>query len=209
MKAALLDSFVPPLMLVIIMYVLSESPEKVCPEKDWVILTDHHICAVRGSSVVMPCSLTPSAGKKATNVFWLINAKEGKDPPDIADNPSYHGRVKYYWKKKNNNKNRCTLKLTDVKFIDRASYWARIIAGKDKWQSCSSVQLSVTGLTVSIPTPVMKGRQVKLSCNNDWMANPQWYGERMEKSYLVNQQTTMSFSSRESVLKMREVIPVL
>ncbi|XP_076118355.1 sialic acid-binding Ig-like lectin 14 [Alosa pseudoharengus] len=166
MKAALLDSLAPPLMLVIIMYVLSESSAEGCPDHDWVILTHHHICAVRGSSVVMPCSLTPSAGKKATNVFWLINAKEGKDTPDIADKPSYHGRVKYYWKKKNNNKNNCTLKLTDVKLTDRAEYRAIIIAGKDKWQSCSAVLLSVTDLTVSIPTPVMKGGDVRLSCNN-------------------------------------------
>ena len=68
-------------------------------------------CAVRGSSAVIPCSLTPPAGQTATEVFWLIYASHGTEPSYIAENPSYTGRVEYYWEKnnkKNNNKANCT-----------------------------------------------------------------------------------------------------
>lgn len=119
-----------------------------CPN-DWTALTHHQICAVAGSSVLMPCTLTPPAGHTVTKVFWLINAVKGVKPSDVAENPSYTGRVEYFWDE-NSNKNNCTLRLSEVKMTDGAKYYARIIAGKEKWQSCSTIQLSVTGEFVLI-----------------------------------------------------------
>ena len=125
--------------MICLLDVLSESDMK-----DWVNITHDHICAVRGSSVVMPCSFTPPAGETATKVFWTVEPKEGGEPADLYENPSYTGRVEYYWDK-NNNKNNCTLKLTDVKMTDKTGYRARIITDNSKWQSYSAVELSVTG----------------------------------------------------------------
>ncbi|XP_076118422.1 sialic acid-binding Ig-like lectin 12 isoform X2 [Alosa pseudoharengus] len=146
------------LILVIILDVIS-----ACPAGDWVTLSHQHICAVTGSSVVMPCSLTPPAGQTVTEVFWLINAVKNRKPNDLAQNQSYADRVKYYWDG-NNNKNNCTLELNKVKMTDSAKYYTRIIAYKDKWQSCFHVTLSVTELTVRGSDPVLEGREVKLSC---------------------------------------------
>ena len=150
------------------------------------------ICAVTGSSVVMPCSFTPPAGETATKVFWTVEPKEGGEPPDLYENPSYTGRVEYYWDKKKRKKN-CTLKLTDVKMTDSTGYNLDIITDKQIWFGQSAVELSITGdnnqqdmtsaptypatyislnnstfphldLTVLVTGPVIEGREVKLSC---------------------------------------------
>ncbi|XP_041959447.1 B-cell receptor CD22-like [Alosa sapidissima] len=132
-----------------------------CSELDWVTLTNQYICAVTGSSVEMPCSLTPPAGQFATDSFW-VQRQEHKEPPDLYSNPSYTGRVQYYWDK-NNNKS-CTLKLTGVKITDSGGYKVRIITNTYKWLSHAFVQLSVTDLTVLVPETVVEGNEVKLSC---------------------------------------------
>ncbi|XP_076141000.1 sialoadhesin-like [Alosa pseudoharengus] len=111
----------------------------------------------------MPCSIVPPAGQYAIHIFWLINAKKNVEPTDLAVDPSYAGRVKYFWDEINYNL--CTLKLSDVKLTDNAEYRARIITGRrDKWQSCSAVRLSVTALTVWVPETVVEGNEVKLNC---------------------------------------------
>ncbi|XP_076135392.1 B-cell receptor CD22-like [Alosa pseudoharengus] len=160
MKAGLFLSLVIPLMIVII-----KDAQSASNTKDWVHMTHYHICAVSGSSVVMSCSFTPPAGHTVTNVFWVINPKVGVEPPDLYDDPSYTGRVQYYWDK-NNNKNNCTLKLTGVKTTDSTEYKVRIIANgnTNKWLS-HGVGLSVTGLTVLVSKPVVEGRKGKMSCS--------------------------------------------
>lgn len=70
------------------------------------------------------------------------------EPIDIAVNPSYMGRVKYFWDA--TIKNSCTLQLFDIKMTDSAEYRARIVTKTDKWQSCSAIQLTVTGDSVLI-----------------------------------------------------------
>lgn len=111
---------------------------------DWTSIPYQHLCVLSGSSVVFPCSFTPPAGHTVTSVFWLINARRGVEPTDIAEKPSYTGRVEYHWDE-GSNSNNCTLKLTNVTVSDSAEYRARIITDQDRWQSCSAVPLSVTG----------------------------------------------------------------
>ncbi|XP_041959448.1 B-cell receptor CD22-like [Alosa sapidissima] len=136
----------------------------LCQEtKDWVIMKDKHVCVWPGSSVVMSCSLNPLAGHKVTDIFWVINSKVGDEPPDLYGNPSYTGRVQYYWDK-HNNKNNCTLKLTGVKGTDSGVYKVRIITRKSKWLSDAFLKLTVTELAVQVRKPVVEGGEVKLSC---------------------------------------------
>ena len=130
--------------MICLLDVLSESDMK-----DWVNITHDHICAVRGSSVVMPCSFTPPAGETATKVFWLIDPQKGKEASDIMSNKTYKDRVQYFW----NNDNNCTLKLSKLNKTDKAKYHARIETNeiKGKWLSKSAVQLSVTGKSCYYP----------------------------------------------------------
>ncbi|XP_062388054.1 B-cell receptor CD22-like [Sardina pilchardus] len=140
---------------------LCKEPKK----EDWVVIEKQHICAVKGTSVVMLCSLTPPAGHTVTKVFWLINPKKGAEPPDLYDNQSYTGRVQYYWNKRNN-KSICTLELTSLKLTDSAVYKVRIIAGTDKWQSDAFVKLTVIEFAVQFPNPVFEGKKVELNCTS-------------------------------------------
>ena len=66
------------------------------------------------------------------------------DSTDLYKNPSYTGRVEYYWDKKKRKKN-CTLKLTDVKMTDSTGYNLDIITDKQIWFGQSAVELSITG----------------------------------------------------------------
>lgn len=125
---------------------LSDVFSRPYTRKDWVTLTHQHICAVTGSSVLIPCSFTPPAGHTVTRVFWLIRANPGGEPKDLSENKSYTGRVKYYWDE-NTNKNNCTLQLSDVRRTDSAGYRARVITDIEKWQSNSAVNLSITGVS--------------------------------------------------------------
>ncbi|XP_076141117.1 B-cell receptor CD22-like [Alosa pseudoharengus] len=158
----------------LLMFVILKDAQSAINKKDWVNITHQHICALTGSSVVMPCSLIPPAGQTVTKVFWVIYPKEGVEPPDLYGNPSYTGRVQYYWDK-NTNKNNCTLKLTGVKGTDSSEYKVRIIAKghNNKWLS-HGVGLSVTGLTVQVPDSVVEGCDVKMSCRNNctWKSKP-------------------------------------
>ena len=124
--------------MICLLDVLSESDMK-----DWVNITHDHICAVRGSSVVMPCSFTLPAGQTVTKVFWLIDPQKGKVSSDLISKNSYKGRVQYFW----NNDNNCTLKLSKLNKKDKAKYHARIETnkGEQNWQSKPAVQLTVTG----------------------------------------------------------------
>lgn len=115
-----------------------------CQQDDWTNLPHQHVCVLRGSSAVLPCSLTPPVGHTVTNVFWQINAVKGVEPIDIAGEQSYTGRVVYYWDGKSH-KDNCTLKLTNVSESDSAGYRARIITDQAKWQSSPAIQLSTTG----------------------------------------------------------------
>ena len=112
-------------------------------------MTHERICAVTGSSVVMPCSFTHPPGLTVTKVYWLINPKEGKEASDIMSIKSYKGRVQYFW----NKDNKCTIKLSKLKKKDKAEYYARIETNeeKKKWQSKSAVQLTVTGKASNCP----------------------------------------------------------
>ena len=106
-------------------------------------LPHERICAVTGSSVVMPCSFTHPPGVKVTKVFWLIDPQKGKVSSDLTSKTSYKGRVQYFWNKDNN----CTLKLSKLNKKDKAKYHARIETNEKKknWQSEPAVQLTVTG----------------------------------------------------------------
>lgn len=76
----------------------------------------------------------------------MINPIKDIKPSDIAQNVSYRGRVEYFWNENTNNNN-CTLRLSDIKVADKAEYRARIetVVEKEKWMSCFSKHLSVTG----------------------------------------------------------------
>ncbi|XP_076140916.1 B-cell receptor CD22-like [Alosa pseudoharengus] len=136
--------------------------------QNWgVTLTHRDICAVAGSSAVMPCSFTRPYSLTVTKVYWRYRPDHTKSATDIEDGlPEYKGRVTYFWN--NRNKKNCTLKLSKLMMSDNGEYFARIETkdSKENWLSKSKVTLSVKELSVGIPETVMEDTDVTLSCNN-------------------------------------------
>ncbi|KAL2086237.1 hypothetical protein ACEWY4_017296 [Coilia grayii] len=136
----------------------------VCGERWGVTLPHGDICAVTGSSVVMPCSFTHPPHLTVTEVYWIINATPGGETTDLRNRPQYEGRVQYSADKEKN----CTMTLSDVRDTDTALYYARIETNipKEKFQSWL-VSLRVKGLVIQISGAAIEGQEVKLSCVSD------------------------------------------
>ena len=112
---------------------------------DWhtfdVHLSRKRICAVRGSSVVMPCNFTHLPGLKVTKVFWGINLEKKNNFQDIHESRQHKGRVQYFWNKDGN----CTLKLSELMMSDNGEYYVIIATPNKSWRSKSEVTLFVKG----------------------------------------------------------------
>ncbi|XP_062395644.1 B-cell receptor CD22-like isoform X2 [Sardina pilchardus] len=132
--------------------------------QEWnVNFTHDHICAVSGSSVVMPCSFTHPPNLRVTKLFWTIHPQPNIEPNNLLDNPNYQDRLlnsTYIG-------NICTLTLRKVKLADTGEYHPRIITENEnqKWLQRPGLHLTVTDLSVWIPRPVTEGIDVKMICN--------------------------------------------
>ncbi|KAL2086199.1 hypothetical protein ACEWY4_017258 [Coilia grayii] len=107
-----------------------EGAETGGTSQTWVVkLAVDTICAVTGSSVVLPCSFTHPPGRNVTNVFWLINPVRGVEPPDLLHNPAYSGRIQYSADIENN----CTLVLSELTIEMNGP----VVEGQDAELTCS------------------------------------------------------------------------
>ncbi|XP_062865634.1 B-cell receptor CD22-like [Trichomycterus rosablanca] len=128
-----------------------------------VTYTQKSICALKGSTVIMDCTYTYPPGYTVQTVFWSKERLgEGIEPPDLASDPEYRGRVQYIGDKNN----KCTLKLTDVTEKDQTMYYFRFLTDKPegKYENTDGVQLHVTDLQVGGPEEVEEGTAVNLTC---------------------------------------------
>ncbi|XP_062388251.1 B-cell receptor CD22-like [Sardina pilchardus] len=133
--------------------------------QQWGInITDVHICAVRGSSMIMLCSFMHPPGLRVTKVFWTINPQRHTEPTNLLDIPQYKDRVVYSADIGNN----CTLTLRELTVADAGVYHLRIVTeqDKEKWLQQPGFRLTVTDLSVWILGPVLAGNEVEVSCNN-------------------------------------------
>uniref|UniRef100_A0A3Q3MKQ9 Ig-like domain-containing protein n=1 Tax=Labrus bergylta TaxID=56723 RepID=A0A3Q3MKQ9_9LABR len=78
------------------------------------------ICAVKGSTVEIPCTYTyPSTIRQQTTVvqsrFWFT--KDRYEPVDVRTDPDYSGRVEYLF-----HENVCTLRIKNLRERDSAVY---------------------------------------------------------------------------------------
>lgn len=108
-----------------------------------VTYTHGHICAVKGSPVVMSCSFIHPLGQKVTKLFWTIHPLPNIEPTDLKKMPDYKGRVEY---SPDIDKN-CTLTLRHVRLGDAGEYKPRILTDHDeqKWLQKPGIHLTVTG----------------------------------------------------------------
>ncbi|XP_023276462.1 B-cell receptor CD22-like [Seriola lalandi dorsalis] len=110
-----------------------------------------HICASKGSTVEIVCIYrSPSRikGRDTTveKTFWFTKFCND-EPVDLRADSEYSGRVQHQCKK-----NRCTLRITDLRESDSAEYKFGFITNQPggKYTDDSGVTLSVTGLQVQV-----------------------------------------------------------
>ncbi|XP_036795978.1 uncharacterized protein LOC118938175 isoform X2 [Oncorhynchus mykiss] len=112
-----------------------------------VTYTTQSICTLKGSTVELTCSYTYPRGK-VTTTFWFTKMEAGIEPEDLGQDPEYAGRLEYHGVKKKD----CTLKITDLRERDSATYRFRLLTDQEggKFSGSPGVTLSVTGLQVKV-----------------------------------------------------------
>ncbi|XP_042168685.1 uncharacterized protein LOC121843135 [Oncorhynchus tshawytscha] len=153
--------------------------------------TTQRICVLKGSTVDLFCSYTYPRGK-VTTTFWFTKMEAGKEPKDLGQNPEYAGRLEYHGDKKKD----CTLRITDLRERDSATYKFRFITDQEggKYYGDPGVTLSVTGLQVKV-TPAAEGQKT-LTCSTTctltdnptyiWYKNGQHLDEPTSQQYSSN-----------------------
>ncbi|CDR18055.1 unnamed protein product [Oncorhynchus mykiss] len=134
----------------------------VLGQKGWsVTYTTQSICTLKGSSVDLFCSYTYPRGT-VTTTLWFTKMEAGKEPKDLGQDPEYAGRLEYHGVKKND----CTLRITDLRERDSATYKFRFITDQEggKYYGDPGVTLSVTALQVKITSKTWQNR-VTLTCS--------------------------------------------
>ncbi|XP_067258628.1 B-cell receptor CD22-like [Chanodichthys erythropterus] len=174
----------PPLLIFLIMI------HGVCSQKENVIYSPSHICALKDSSVIMNCTYTYPTGHQITKVFWTKGPVKGVEPPDLSEDPEYSQRLQYLGDKQQN----CTIRLSHVTLKDSHEYYFRFITDKPdvKWTGIPGVTLNVTDLQVESPERVTEGDSVRLTCKSSctltdratfiWYRNSQPLTERRDRN---------------------------
>ncbi|XP_071752379.2 uncharacterized protein LOC139909262 [Centroberyx gerrardi] len=115
------------------------------------------ICALKGSSVDLPCSVThPTSSKKWYNKHW--NGWKYV-PREISIG---RNRVMYDKSKQSNS----TLTINDLRETDANKYCCRDATDNSEWNWSSGINLRVTDLQVKvIPVTATEGQRVTLICS--------------------------------------------
>ncbi|XP_067258629.1 B-cell receptor CD22-like [Chanodichthys erythropterus] len=175
----------PPLPLIFLIMI-----HGVCSQKENVIYSPSHICALKDSSVIMNCSYTYPTGYWIMKAFWTKGPVKGVEPPDLSEDPEYSQRLQYLGDKQQN----CTIRLSHVTLKDSHEYYFRFITDKPdvKWTGIPGVTLTVTDLQVESPERVTEGDSVRLTCKSSctltdratfiWYRNSQPLTERRDRN---------------------------
>ncbi|XP_053181601.1 B-cell receptor CD22-like [Scomber japonicus] len=150
---------------------LNEPLETLEGQNDWgVTYTPTHICASKGSTVVIRCTYrypywTNDRYTKVDETIWF--AKESNyEPVDLRTDSEYSGRVQHYCDKKD-----CTLRITDLRERDSAEYTFRFITNRPggKYTGEPGVFLTVAGLQVHVGPSSSKQHptRTELKCHSN------------------------------------------
>ncbi|XDV16198.1 hypothetical protein PO909_016019 [Leuciscus waleckii] len=176
----------PPLPLIFLLMI-----HGVCSQKEGVIYSPSHICAVNDSTVTMRCTYTYPTGYNIMKVFWTKGPfQKDVEPPDLSNDTEYSQRLQYLGDKQQN----CTVRLSHVTLKDSHMYCFRFITNTTtgKWTGYPGVTLTVTDLQVESPERVTEGDSVNLRCKSScaltdratfiWYRNSQPLTERRDRN---------------------------
>ncbi|KAJ8353047.1 hypothetical protein AAFF_G00115180, partial [Aldrovandia affinis] len=129
----------------------------VLGQDGWSVSYQHErICALKGSSVDMPCTYSYPYSNRVETTFWFV-----EETADLAETPEYKGRVEY----RGNKEHDCTLRVRGLRKSDSKTYFFRFLTNRDKYYGQGGSTLSVTDLQVEVnPATVTEGQRVTLTC---------------------------------------------
>ncbi|XP_067261441.1 sialoadhesin-like isoform X2 [Chanodichthys erythropterus] len=156
-------------------------------QQDWgVNYSPSYVCALKGSTVKISCSLTNSHGHVIRTSFWT---KTDGESPDLCSDPEERGGIQCLSEDKDTH----SITLTDVRESDKHVYYCRFTTNIDggKWTGIPGAQLDVTDLQVETQQRVKEGDSVTLTCKSScslteqttfiWFRNTQRFTEGIEK----------------------------
>ncbi|XP_038557087.1 sialic acid-binding Ig-like lectin 13 isoform X2 [Micropterus salmoides] len=161
-----------------------------------------HICALKGSSVVIPCSFYYPDKQIVQSVLWGHERYNIYVGPFIFDSKAIDNssRFQYIGNKVHN----CSLKIYQVEHDDRGKYTFRFITNspEGKWTGRAGSILKVVDLDVLVSGTTKEGANVNLTCTNScdggnlssaftWFKNGELTNEG-PVLYLSNMSTTNS-----------------
>ncbi|XP_045898998.1 uncharacterized protein LOC123966985, partial [Micropterus dolomieu] len=158
-----------------------------------VTYTYTEICAFKGSTVDMSCTIKyPSTinGHNTTveKTFWF----KGDEIVDLITKSEYSGRVTYSC-----DKNRCTLRITDLRESDSAEYKFRFITNQPggKYTGSPGVTLSVTDLQVQVSRFQGSSNWAELKCHSSCLSPGHHYYVWYKNGQNISGQTSYSYSA--------------
>ncbi|XP_071032205.1 Fc receptor-like protein 5 isoform X2 [Oncorhynchus clarkii lewisi] len=173
----------------------------VLGQNGWSVkYTTQRICVLKGSTVDLFCSYTYPRGT-VTTTLWFTKMEAGVEPKDLGQDPEYAGRLEYHGDKKKD----CTLRITDLRERDSATYKFRFITDqtRGKYYGDPGVTLSVTALQVKV-TPAAKGQKTLTCSTTCTLSNPKptyiWYknGQHLHESTSPQYKYSVYSNSKDS-----------
>uniref|UniRef100_A0A8C9R771 Junctional adhesion molecule B-like n=2 Tax=Scleropages formosus TaxID=113540 RepID=A0A8C9R771_SCLFO len=130
----------------------------------------NEVCAVRGSTVVIPCTYV-YPGKNHVQKMWCHHHKNCIDTKyvchsrDINVSPEYKGRAECLGNEHQN----CSLKVKNITDTDAGKYRFRFITNSNQWTGQDGVTLTITELRVSMKSlnkngKIREGDSFNLTC---------------------------------------------
>ncbi|KTG07329.1 hypothetical protein cypCar_00034317, partial [Cyprinus carpio] len=108
--------------------------------QDWgVNYSPSYVCALKGSTVKLSCTLKYPHDHELTTAFWTKTAVTDGDPPNLCLDPENRGRVHC------DSEDTYRINWTSVTEADKHIYYCRFTTNRGRWTGIPGAQLDVTG----------------------------------------------------------------
>ncbi|XP_048051797.1 sialoadhesin-like isoform X2 [Megalobrama amblycephala] len=166
-------------------------------QQDWgVNYSPSYVCALKGSTVKISCTLKYPNNHKLIKAFWTKPA--GKSP-DVCSDQEKRGRVWCHSEYEHTH----SITLTNVREADKHVYYCRFTDDQNKrWAVIHGARLDVTDLQVETQQRVKEGDSVTLTCKSScslteqttfiWSRNTQRFTKGIEKENQLHLQSVSS-----------------